>query len=461
MSIGLVWFRRDLRLHDHAALSASVRENDKTHLVFVFDENILAPLRQKSRQDDRVHFICQSLLEMQEQLQKHGCSIILRRGCPREIIPNLVEKLNVDTLYFNRDYSPYPLERDSVVEKSLKSVNRSVKSFRDHVIFEPQEVLKNDGTPFRVFTPYSRAWLSSFHAGLSPTKAHECPLSKIANKDKSDFQSIEDVLNLADFEASPPLLPGGTSNGRQRLSDFQAAMKEYNHRRDLLFDEEGTSRISPYIRHGCVSIRELVLSALEHNTQGAEKWLSELIWREFNHMIVGNFPHVKTQPFNAKFNSFHYPGLEEHHQLWKAGKTGFPVIDAGMRCLNETGWMHNRMRMIVASFYCKILLLDWRRGAKYFAWKLLDYEFASNNGGWQWSAGTGCDASPYFRIFNPYLQSKKFDPEGTFIKKWCPELSHLSSKQIHEPPPVDNYPSPIVNYSLKRKEALELYKQIK
>jgi len=457
---GLVWLRRDLRLHDHGALQACLNECEKTYLIFVFDEVILEPLRKKSRSDKRVHFIAQALYEITTQLAKNASGIIIRYGNPREIIPSVVNELKIDKLFYNRDYAPYAQLRDTAVQDELAVRGVRVSSFKDHVIFEPEEVLKDDGTPFRVFTPFSRAWLKSLYADINQTAPYHYEIGDLKNDTPDRYSGLLEVLKIADFDHDEPFLRGGSEEGLRQLNQFSHAIADYETRRNYMNDDQGTSKLSVYLRHGCVSVRDLVNHAMGHKSEGGEKWLSELIWREFYQMIAFHFPHVKSAPFNRKFNTFTYPDNELHYQRWKEGMTGFPVIDASMRCLNKTGWMHNRARMIVASFLCKILLVSWQRGERYFAWKLLDYEYASNNGGWQWSSGTGCDAAPYFRIFNPYLQSKKFDPQGDFIKKWCPELKNLTSKEIHQPPVMNHYPAPIVDYAKQRGEALRLYKDL-
>jgi deoxyribodipyrimidine photo-lyase len=457
---GLVWIRRDIRLHDHPALAACLAENEITYLVFVFDPHILNPLSKKSSCDRRIQFIAESLLEIAKTLQKNNTGMVILKGVPAIEVPNLVKKLRVNTLYFNHDYSPYAIKRDQGVSEAINKLGVKVKTFKDHVIFEPHEILKKDGQPYRVFTPFSKVWLSKF-VETDPTHMVDTICSENIKSDvKSKFFSVSDILQVIGFSSTGNYLKGGSYAGRVQLASFEKFIDRYDYARDFPGLDQ-TSHLSVYIRHGCLSIRDLVRFLLKFKSKGSDVWLNELIWREFYQMILFHFPHVVNDSFNAKYNHFVYPGSEMFLLAWKEGQTGFPIIDAAMRCLNLTGWMHNRLRMIVASFLCKILLIDWRRGERYFAWKLLDYELASNNGGWQWASGTGCDAAPYFRIFNPYTQSKKFDPEGEFIKLYCPELAQLNAKQIHCPPLVCNYPKPIVDYARKRQESLFLYSQIK
>lgn len=465
-STGLCWIRRDLRLHDHPALKASLDNNDQTYLCFILDPTTLEPLKQKSVYDKRVHFIAQSLLELHQSLQQLGAGLIIVYGEPLEQLKQLVSRLKVNQIYFNRDYTPYALTRDASVTSYFQSLNVPCHSFQDHVIFEPDQVLTKDQSPYKVFTPYSKAWLSQFKPN-EHARFLSYALKNIAFKSPFNPSSVEDILDLAGFKSDPPFLAGGTSEAKKHLDQFSSFISRYDHLRDFPALDH-TSKMSVYLRHGCISIRELVNFALKNPSSGATTWLKELIWREFYQMIIYHFPHSKDLAFKPAYQELQYPGLEEHFEAWKTGQTGFPIIDAAMRCLNQTGWMHNRLRMITASFLCKILLYHWKAGERYFAWKLLDYEMPSNNGGWQWASGTGCDAVPYFRIFNPWRQSCKFDPEGDFIRTYCPELSSLDAHDIHRPSEGKNlpfsfelgesYPREIVDYTLNRSKAIALYK---
>lgn len=466
MSKGLCWIRRDIRLHDHAALSHCTQENDQVYLAFMFDNAILDPLKKKATSDRRVQFITQSLAEIQTTLALHNTTIIIRYGNPVDIIPTLVQEFDIDQLYFNRDYSTYAVTRDTSVTQKVTDMGKKVYTFKDCVIFEPTEVLTNAHTPYKVFTPYSTAWKNKFES-LLPLKAFPVRLDRFAPLPQEPRVDTEEkLLSFAGFDSDSLILKGGTSEGLRRLTEFSKKMPNYLVDRDYP-GIEGTSQLSVYLRHGCISIRDMVKTALSNPNPGSEKWLTELIWREFYQVIFHYFPHVNTMPFQEKFKTLVFPTSEEFLAKFKAGQTGFPIIDAAMRCLNQTGWMHNRLRMVTASFLTKILLVDWKRGERYFSWKLLDYELQSNNGGWQWSASIGCDAAPYFRIFNPTTQSKTYDPDGKFIREFCPELKELSNKDIHCPSEAKylptsfqlgrDYPMPIVDYKLNRKKALELY----
>lgn len=453
---GLVWIRRDLRLHDHAALSFATHECDEVDLVFVFDSSILKNLKEDDR---RLTFIFESLLEIESKV---GIHVVY--GDPLEEIPKLFKKLKIDRLYFNRDYEPYALKRD----KKIMSLVKDVQSFKDSVFFEPHEVLKGDGTPYTVFTPYKRRWLEAFIGQGRNVSNYKVKKKKINDRNKSLGPKL---LKKMGFTQTENILKGGSSEALKILKSFDKKMDSYHETRDFPY-LEGTSNLSTYIRHGCLSVRDMIRLSESGQNQGRETWLSEVIWREFYHMILAQFPHVSKKEFKPKYEGIPWSGGAKEFKAWKEGKTGFPIVDAAMRCLNETGMMPNRLRMVVASFLCKTLLLDWRKGEKYFAEKLLDFDLAANNGGWQWSASTGCDAQPYFRIFNPYSQSTKFDGEGVFIRRWCPELKGFSNKKIHNPAETDmleqaeadcvvgkDYPFPVVDYSRNRQKALSMYKK--
>jgi deoxyribodipyrimidine photo-lyase len=466
MSKSLCWIRRDIRLHDHAALSACTKENEHVYLAFIFDDAILEPIKKKASTDKRVHFICDALAELQHKLATRNTTIIIRYGNPVNEIPKIIQELEIDTLYFNRDYSPYALKRDHIVTEKVVNLGRKVFSFKDHVIFEPTEILTQKQTPYTVFTPYANAWKTAITERL-PLTTFPVNLDRIAPiKQTEKYDTVESLLNLAGFQAEPPFLKGGSGPGLEHLHKFETKVKNYENNRDYPH-LDGTSKLSVYLRHGCISIRDMVNVALNQRNSGADKWLMELIWREFYQTIFFHFPEVNDTPFQEKFRDLVFPTSEEYLEKFKQGQTGFPLIDAAMRCLNQTGWMHNRLRMVTSSFLCKILLVDWKRGERYFSWKLLDYELQSNNGGWQWSAGIGCDAAPYFRIFNPTTQSKTYDAQGSFIRKYCPELAHLNNQDIHEPSKAKHlplsfqlgrdYPFPIVDYKKNRQKAIELY----
>ena len=451
----LCWIRRDLRLHDHAALSHALSSGETT-IVFIFDKHILDKLKNKS--DKRVTFIMQSLQEMEKTLQKKDSSLIILYGKPEEEIPLLCEELKIQKVFTNRDYEPYAKKRDDMVAKKLALMNVEFETFKDGVFCEKQEVLTGSGTIYKVFTPYKNKWLEHFEATGKNVSDFECPLKNIRK-----FSHKKNILDYPwykemGFVEDAPLLTGGTSEALKRLKKFDKLMPEYKEARNFPA-VDGTSNISVYIRFGNLSIRDMIRAGISDRSEGAQTWLSEIIWRDFYHMILDTHPHVEKESFKRDYDQIKWQGKEEDFQAWCEGRTGFPIVDAAMRCLNETGMMHNRPRMIVASFLCKILLVDWRKGEKYFAEHLLDYDLAANNGGWQWSSSSGCDAQPYFRIFNPYTQSEKFDGDGTFIRKWVPELARASKKEIHRPDPLlfQDYPRPIVSYEANRVRCLAMY----
>jgi deoxyribodipyrimidine photo-lyase len=439
----LCWIRRDLRLHDHAALSHALSAGETT-LVFVFDTHILDKLKNKS--DKRVTFIMQSLQEIEKKLQTKGSSLIIRYGKPEEEIPKLCEELKIDKVFANRDYEPYAKKRDALIAKKV-----NFETFKDSVFFEKHEVVTGSGTVYKVFTPYKNKWLEHFEKNDKIVSNYECPLKNLRK-----FENKQSVLNFdwykkIGFVEDKPLLHGGTSEALKRLKKFDDVISEYTEARNFPAID-GTSNLSVYIRFGNLSVRDMIRAAISRRSDGASTWLSEIIWRDFYHMILDTHPYVEKESFKRNYDEIKWLGKEEDFQAWCEGRTGFPIVDAAMRCLNETGMMHNRLRMIVASFLCKILLIDWRKGERYFAEHLLDYDLAANNGGWQWSSSSGCDAQPYFRIFNPYTQSEKFDSEGVFIRQWVPELAHASKKEVHRPDKA-----PIVSYEKNRARCLVMY----
>lgn len=446
MKKGLVWFRRDLRLDDHSALFHALNECDEVNLVFCFDSNILSKL---APDDRRVTFIRESLEEMQKTLAAFKHDLIILQGDPKIEIPKLCEKLKITDLYFNKDYEPYAKKRDEFVAKKIKC-----HSFKDHVFFEKHEVLTKSRTLFKVFTPYKNEWIETFLRQDKIINEFTCELKKL-----KVYKSKETIQ--LDFVTTDNVLSGGRSHALKRLKKFKNKISDYQATRD--FPElEGTSLLSPYIRFGNVSIREMIKTAIDEGGIKNNIWLSEIIWRDFYQMILDAHPYVEKSAFKKEYDGLKWPNDQKRFKAWCEGKTGFPIVDASIRCLNQTGLMHNRLRMIVASFLCKTLLVDYRYGEEYFSKQLLDFDLAANNGGWQWSASTGCDAQPYFRIFSPYLQSEKFDPEAKFIKTYCPELKKYSAKDIHRMNfSSEDYPPAIVNYSLEREKVLSLFKSIK
>lgn len=447
----LCWIRRDLRLEDHTALAAATDVADRVAIGFVFDTRILEDL---PRDDRRVTFIHRSLSELDGRLRERGSRLLVGVGDPVELVPRWARDLEVDAVFANHDDDPYALKRDASVAERLASDGRGLQSFKDHVVLERQEVMNQSGEPFRVFTPYSRAW----RANLTDQDIAERPVRHDRFWSADELGNRDPMPALAEFgflESDLWLEPGERA-GAERLREFAAKMADYGRRRDIP-GIEGTSGLSVHLRFGTVSIRDCLRVAAAHPSPGSEKWVTELIWREFYHMILANFPHVVGAAFKPEYDAIEWPGTEEMFDRWRQGSTGYPLVDAAMRCLDATGWMHNRLRMVTASFLVKDLLVDWRRGEAHFAEKLLDFELASNNGGWQWCASTGVDAQPTYRIFNPILQSRKFDPEGDFIRRWIPELRHLSNEAIHWPHDcLVDYPTPIVEHGKQRELALAL-----
>jgi deoxyribodipyrimidine photo-lyase len=455
----LCWIRRDLRLHDHAALSMALKEGETT-LIFVFDSHILQKL--KDKHDRRVTFIYESLESIERALQKKGSSIIIRYGDPLEVIPEVAKELNIQKVFCNRDYEPYAKERDLNVAKKLSTLNINFEQFKDSVFFEKHEVLTNQGGIYKVFTPYKNKWLETFEASGKVIPNYDCPLKNLRKFENPQSILSHNWYKEIGFIKTPPLLSGGTEEALKRLEDFSEKMNSYHEMRNFPASP-GTSLLSVYIRHGNLSVRDMLRAGTSKRSEGAKTWVSEIIWRDFYHMLLDVFPYVAKGSFKRDYDKVIYPGGQKEFKAWTEGNTGFPIVDAAMRCLNTTGMMHNRLRMVVASFLCKTLLVDWRQGEKYFAEKLLDFDLAANNGGWQWSSSSGADAQPYFRIFNPYSQSEKFDEKGDFIRQWVPELAHLGARDIHHPDPLlaPNYVRPIVSYELNRQKCLELYSVVK
>jgi len=447
----LLWLRRDLRLGDHALLAQAESEGFECVLAFVFDEKILKTL---DKTDRRVSFFHAALKELDQELQKKGSCLVTRHGDPVKEIPLLAEALGCRAVLASRDYEAYAKERDAKVAKALGPL--PLRLLKDQVIFEGAEILTGGGTPYKVFTAYKNEWLKQLGRGHHDQRGTRLP----ALAPKEELKKFVHPRQLSDigFVQTDSWLAPGEQAAKARLLAFSEKIKNYKNARDIP-SVEGTSGLSPHLRFGTISVRACVREALRHKNEGAQTWLAELIWRDFYHMVLDQFPHVgKGEAFRLEFNNLKWPGKEEHFLAWTKGETGFPLVDAAMRHFNATGWMHNRLRMVVASFLTKDLLVDWRKGEAYFAKLLLDFDFAANNGGWQWSASTGCDSQPYFRVFNPYSQSERFDPEGTFIRQNIPELAHLSPKEIHKPGKVKGYPEPIVDHAVQRVKAIALFK---
>ena len=491
----LVWFRRDLRSHDHAALFHAMKAARKVWCVFVFDDAILAPL---PRADRRVAFIRESLVELDAALadlaaptlpapaaasgQRAG--LIVRHGNPVQLIPALAAQLGVQAVYANHDDEPDALTRDARVRGKLSDLGVALYTSKDHVVFERNEVLTGNDSPYGVFTPYKNAWLKK----LDPFYVKPYPIAPYAGRLAPVPPAVCAIgaphvptLGEIGFEDPGELkVPPGMRGAQTLLDDFLSRIDRYDETRDFP-GIKGPSYLSTHLRFGTVSIRQLAGLAWERmqaGSAGAQTWLSELIWRDFYHQILHHHPHVVGHAYKREYDRIkwaHGAKAEAHFQAWCGGRTGYPLVDAAMRQLNQTGYMHNRLRMVTASFLIKDLGIDWRRGEAYFAEKLLDFDLAANNGGWQWAASTGCDAQPYFRIFNPISQSEKFDPQGRFIRRYVPELAALPDAALHAPwlaRPADlavapdvvlgrDYPHPIVQHDEARAETLARYAVVK
>jgi deoxyribodipyrimidine photo-lyase len=469
----LVWFRRDLRDFDHAALHHALADARVVYCAFVFDREILDRL--PSPQDRRVEFIWESVRELDAALRAKGGGLVVRHAAARSAIPRLATELKVDAVYCNHDYEPAACDRDAAVAHDLAGAGVAMCTFKDQVIFERDEILTGSGKPFSVFTPYRTAWLRALTPGH--VAAHEVagiagalapPPASVAGA----LPSLE-AMGFARTNFAALGIAAGMSGGAARLDDFRSRIGAYREARDYPA-VKGPSYLSVHLRFGTVSVRELVAFAhaasLRAGGDGASAWLSELIWREFYAQILWHHPHVVTEAFRPEYRALAFPNDGVRFTAWCEGRTGYPIVDAAMRQLSATGYMHNRLRMVAASFLVKDLLVDWRWGEKVIADRLIDFDLASNNGGWQWAASTGCDAQPYFRIFNPVTQSQRFDAQGAFIRRYVPELAPLDAREIHAPWTVPaaiqqakgvvvgrDYPPPIVDHALARAQALELF----
>ena len=479
---GLMWFRRDLRADDNAALFHALRRCAQVHCVFVFDQDILQDL---PRQDRRVEFIRESLVGLDAGLQalaaKPGAGLIVRHARAQDEIPRLAKELGVQAVFANHDYEPSAMARDAAVLGALANVGIALHTFKDHVIFERQEVLTQAGKPYGVFTPYKNAWLKRLDDFLLKPYPVEKYAAALAVRPIALQAAVPELqalgferTNLAELK-----IRCGSTGGQALFEDFFHRMDKYQATRDFP-SIKGPSYLSVHLRFGTVSIRKLAATAFQlslQGSQGASTWLGELIWRDFYAQILANFPHVVERSFKPEYDAIRWESGKHAQALfatWCEGRTGYPLVDAAMAQINQTGYMHNRLRMVVASFLVKDLGIDWRQGERYFAEKLIDFDLSANNGGWQWASSSGCDAQPYFRIFNPVSQSEKFDAEGKFIRRYLPQLAALPNAALHAPwaaKPVDllatgitlgkNYPLPVVDHAQARERTLARYAVVK
>ena len=423
-SLVIFWFRRDLRLHDNIGLEAALQSGKLVLPVFIFDEQIIKNL---DLNDARLNFIYEQLQTMNDQLIIHGSALEILKGNPVVVWKHITEKFRITDVYFNHDYEPYAIQRDHEVEQLLLSKSIRVHTFKDHVIFEKDEVVKPDHFPYTIYTPYKNKWLEKFE------KIKE---GLLLNKNEAGSNYL---CRISIFPSREEL---GIIKSDIHVSDFDLEnILDYKKFRDFPFPDK-TSHVGPHLRFGTISVRELAARAMQLD----EVYLSELIWRDFFIQILYHFPYVTEWCFKKQYEYIQWENRTDHFEKWCMGETGYPLVDAGMRQLHATGTMHNRVRMICASFLVKHLLIDWRWGEAYFAEKLLDFELASNNGNWQWAAGCGCDAAPYFRVFNPAIQQEKFDPELKYIRTWIPD---------YDP---SNYCSPIVEHNFARERAVKRFK---
>ncbi|WP_443945884.1 cryptochrome/photolyase family protein [Pedobacter sp. AW1-32] len=425
--ISIFWFRRDLRIEDNAGLYHALKSENPVLPLFIFDRNILDKL---PKDDARVTFIYETIQTLKEKFRKLGSDVLIKYGKPEKIWQEILKEYQVEAVFTNHDYEPYGRERDDAMSEFLSSERITFKTFKDQVIFEKGEILKADKTPYTVFTPFYKQW----HAKLNDFYLKPYPTKKYI---KNIFQTKHlpcPTLKEMHFENSAVDFP--------KIS-YKSKLDNYAKERDFPA-LDSTTHIGLHLRFGTLSVRKAAADAIENKSL---VWLSELAWREFYMTIIWHFPYAAFDSFKKQYDKIKWRNNEDEFKAWCKGETGYPIVDAGMRQLNETGWMHNRVRMVVASFLSKHLLIDWRWGEAYFAEKLLDYEMASNVGGWQWAAGSGNDAAPYFRVFNPELQTKKFDPKFEYIKKWVPEFG------------TKKYAQPIVEHTFARERVLKVFKE--
>lgn len=426
--VAIFWFRRDLRFDDNAGLYHALRGDTPVLPLFIFDTNILDDLEEKH--DARVMFLHDTVSEMHDRLREKNTSLLVRHGKPTEVWKNILQDYNVTAVHTNRDYEPYAKERDGAVQQLLEKHEVAFHTYKDQVIFEKDEILTKSGTDYKKFTPYKRAWLKQLQDEMLESYASALTFTNWYTTKPLPVPALQDLgFERADIEIPPNRIDEDVIRHYQKKRDYPA--------------QDGTTRLGVHLRHGTLSIRKLARKASAIN----ETYLNELIWREFYMQVLYHNPQVINTAFKPAYDKIPWRNDEEDFKRWCEGRTGYPIVDAGMRELNKNGYMHNRMRMVTASFLTKHLLIDWRWGEAYFASKLLDYELANNNGGWQWAAGSGVDAQPYFRIFNPQSQAKKFDKEEKYIRKWVPEYG------------TDEYPKPMVDHREARDRAIGVYKK--
>ncbi len=469
--LNIFWFRKDLRLEDNFALSEFLKFIKKSYgqdykfaFIYIKNNNSFSYFGEK-----RIYFLNESLIELSESLNYYGLKLHILRGSSSDLFKKLVADFGRINVFANKQVEPYSVKRDNIVKKIVESSGGKFNLFSDTTIFDFGKIIKDDGTPYTVFTPFKKKFLSLLTTEMFTERF--CDFSCFKNLDKEN--SISSFNNYETYDPAKEnksltasgFLKGGSIEGLKHLRNFyNNSLENYKKNRDFPA-LNGTSLISSYLHFGTISIRECFETAYKKlesasSKDGIDTWISELIWREFYYHITYHFPHVMQKSFRPEYENIKWDNNELLFEKWKNGQTGFPIVDAGMRQLVKDGWMHNRVRMITASFLTKDLLIDWMLGEKFFAEHLIDLDFSSNNGGWQWSASTGCDAQPYFRIFNPYLQSVKFDPDGSYIRKYVSELSDLPANVIHNPSDVDgiDYPEPVVVHSIQKNEALKRYR---
>lgn len=468
----LYWFRRAVRLDDNYGLTAVVAHSENVIPVFVLDPAILT---QGTTGPARTRFLFDALRDVDQSLRKIGGRLIVRYGKPEEELARLVQETGATGLYFGREVEPYGQERDKRVTHKMKDLGVTVETFADHLLTEPGDVMTKVGTPYSVFTPYKRVWLEQ---PIDKPVAAPKHLKTPEDLHSEALPELPKLVGVAGELDQEPLVQGSEAEGRKWLDKFlDRCLRDYDAERDFP-SHEGTSRLSAYLRSGVLSVRRVFADVQKVRAAtptgkrtGADTFLSELAWRDFYYQILFHYPHVAGHAFKPAYDGLQWENRDEFFDAWCQGKTGYPFIDAAQRQMNRQAWMHNRARMATASFLCKDLLCDWKRGQDYFMQKLIDGDLAPNNGGWQWAAGTGTDAQPFFRIFNPVSQGEKFDPDGTYVKTWCPELSKVPAKYIHSPWKLSvaeqeyagcvlgrDYPHPIVDHKTQREKALNLYR---